>query len=388
MRKRDERGAVALIVGLLSVLLLGISAFTVDLGMAYVTKRQLSSAADAASLAADAIYKKEYSGTCAVPGNDPKNPTAANAKVLGDAEVAADSLFIANYPKGSKTDGNITDVKCNGSGVQVTYSASGTSGSPFGVLLGGSGTITTDGDAAASYTAGADASGGIRPWGVCSNALNQTGNVTQVSMSNTQNTGCPGIGESGTWNRYACPGHAKGSTPDTVSWITDGCPVPPAASPIPNTTGLSPSDLWSYLSTYCTQGKNGTSTSTCLTRDTGNVNKNKMSDAWQGLIDDKTVFQTPVFCAKPICSADAMGSGGEFPIYALATVRICGFQLHGVVSGKWPAAPDECSTMNPSHYSPTSTVPGGGNVMYLIFEGYTTVDGDSFGQSSPLHLSK
>jgi hypothetical protein len=373
---------VALIVAGLVVVLVGISAFTVDFGMAYTTKRQLSTAADAAALAGDAVYKKDFVGNCSAAA------IASQTKVRTGAEDAADSLFMQNFPAGTKSDGSITDVSCNGTGVQVTYTASGNSGSPFGRLLGGSGTITTQGNAAATYTAGATPSGGIRPWGMCSNALNQTGNVTQVSMSNTQNTGCPGIGESGTWNRYACPGSSKGSTPETVAWITDGCPAAMPASPIPNTAGLSPSDLWSYLTNYCTQGKNGTSTSTCLTRDTGNVNKNKMSDAWQGLIDNKTVFQTPVFCAKPICSADAMGSGGEFPIYALATVRICGFQLHGVVSGSWPAAPDECSTMNPSHFTPSSTVPGGGNVMYLIIKGYTDVNGTSFGQSSPLHLSK
>ena len=45
LRQRDQRGAIALIVGLLSILLLGISAFTVDFGMAYTTKRQLSTAA-------------------------------------------------------------------------------------------------------------------------------------------------------------------------------------------------------------------------------------------------------------------------------------------------------------------------------------------------------
>ncbi len=380
---------MAVIVGLLTLLLLGISAFTVDFGMAYTTKRQLSTAADAASLAGDAVYKAAYKGSCAVPGNDPQNPTAANASVRADAEKAADSLFTQNYPDGSAADGSITSVTCNGSGVQVTYSASGTSGSPFGRLLGGSGSITTVGGAAAAYTSGVATSGGIRPWGICTNALNQTGNVTQVSLANNQNAGCPGIGSSGTWNRYACPGESKGSANDTADWITDGCPT--AATTVPGTAGLSPAALWSKLVNYCTQGKNGDSTSNCLTRDTGNVN-NKATDAWQSLVDQKVVFQVPVFCSTPTCSADAMGSSGEFPVYALASVRICGFQLHGRTSSNWgglPADPnDECNTKNPSAYTPTSTVPGGGNVQYLIIKGYTDVAGGSFSLSSPLHLSK
>jgi hypothetical protein len=154
VRKRDERGAVALITVGLAAVLLVISAFTVDFGMAYATKRQLSSASDAASLAADAVYKSEYQGLCTVPGNDPNNPVAANANVRAHAEAAADSLFVQNFPKGTAADGNITNLSCNGTGVQVTYTASGTSSSPFGVLAGGSGTITTAGTAAAAYSVG------------------------------------------------------------------------------------------------------------------------------------------------------------------------------------------------------------------------------------------
>jgi hypothetical protein len=169
--QRNERGAVALIVGLLSLVLMGISAFTVDFGMAYATKRQLSSASDAAALAADIVYKTDYKGLCTVPGNDPNNPVAANAGVRAAAEAAADNLFLQNYPNGSAADGSITNVSCSGTGVQVTYSASGTSGSPFGRVLGGSGTITTDGTAAAAYSVGG---------GIC--ALCVLGNV------NTNNT--------------------------------------------------------------------------------------------------------------------------------------------------------------------------------------------------------
>ena len=63
-------------VGLLSVVLVGMCAFTVDFGMAYATKRQLSTASDAAALAADMVYKSDYKGLCTVPGNDPNSPGA------------------------------------------------------------------------------------------------------------------------------------------------------------------------------------------------------------------------------------------------------------------------------------------------------------------------
>jgi hypothetical protein len=171
VRNRDERGAVALIVAGLVVVLVGISAFTVDFGMAYATKRQLSSASDAAALAADMVYKSDYKGLCTVPGNDPSSPNAANPTVRASAEAAADDLFTQNFPSGSAADGSITKLECSGTGVQVTYTASGQSSSPFGPLLGGSGTITTAGTAAAAYSVGG---------GIC--ALCVIGNV------NTNNT--------------------------------------------------------------------------------------------------------------------------------------------------------------------------------------------------------
>ncbi len=139
----------------MALALTGIAAFTVDFGMAYTTKRQLSTAADAAALAADSIYKTQYQGLCTVPGNDPNNPVAANANIRALAETAADSLFTQNYPQGTASTGNITNVSCKGTGVQVTYGATGTSSSPFGRLVGGSGSITTAGTAAAAYSVGA-----------------------------------------------------------------------------------------------------------------------------------------------------------------------------------------------------------------------------------------
>ena len=154
VRRRNERGAIAILTAFLAVTLLVIASFTVDFGMAYVTKRQLSTASDAAALAADAVYKTEYQGVCTVPGNDPKTPIPANANVRSHAEAAADSLFMQNYSQGTAVDGNITDVRCKGTGVEVVYSAAGRSNSPFGVLAGGGSTITTHGEAAAAFSVG------------------------------------------------------------------------------------------------------------------------------------------------------------------------------------------------------------------------------------------
>lgn len=67
-RSRDERGAVAVMVGFLSVVLFVVAAFTVDLGQAYVAKRSVQTSVDFAALAgagpAGDNLPATASGTC------------------------------------------------------------------------------------------------------------------------------------------------------------------------------------------------------------------------------------------------------------------------------------------------------------------------------------
>ncbi|WP_442940073.1 pilus assembly protein TadG-related protein [Nocardioides sp. B-3] len=51
-RPRNRDGAIAVLVALLAVVLFTLSAFVADLGVAYTSKRQLQTAADAGALAA------------------------------------------------------------------------------------------------------------------------------------------------------------------------------------------------------------------------------------------------------------------------------------------------------------------------------------------------
>jgi type II secretory pathway pseudopilin PulG len=242
-RRRDERGAVAILAALLALVLLGISAFTVDLGMAYVTKRQLSSASDAAALAADAYYKTNYKGLCTVPGNDPNSPSAANAGVRAAAEGVADDLFTQNYPAGTAADGSITNLSCNGTGVQVTYSASGKSSSPFGPLLGGSGTITTAGTAAAAYSVG----GGICALCVIGNVDTNNTDFT-VTGGDIYVDGNVSTGPQSTWtatNSITISGTVSGlsqakATPDYTSGPHISDPFAGVTLPASPYTGLSP----------------------------------------------------------------------------------------------------------------------------------------------------
>jgi predicted outer membrane repeat protein len=247
VRRRDERGAISIIVASLTVILIVVAAFTVDFGMAYLTKRQLSTAADAAALAADAVYKTEYKGVCTVPGNDPETPVAANANVRSHAESAADSLFLENYPQGTAADGTITDVRCKGTGVEVVYSATGDSDSPFGVLAGGTGTITTQGNAAAAFSVG----GGICALCVL---LNVDTNNTDFSVDggDIYVNGNVSTGPNSNWTATTSITIGSGSIGGVASPPAKfGPPIPdPFASlvlPLP-TTGMT------NLTNPCTQG--------------------------------------------------------------------------------------------------------------------------------------
>jgi Flp pilus assembly protein TadG len=92
MRQRfhDERGAVAVIVGLAMVVLLGMLALTVDLGRAVGIRRDMVNAADAASLAA--------AQECAA-GNGPGAATSAANQTAGLNDTAATPVTISIDPE-------------------------------------------------------------------------------------------------------------------------------------------------------------------------------------------------------------------------------------------------------------------------------------------------
>ena len=82
MRSRDEHGAVAVIVAVLMVPLVGFVALAVDVSAAYVTRVQLQNGADAAALAVAADC---LSGAC------------------GSSATTARTFASANFPKGTPT---------------------------------------------------------------------------------------------------------------------------------------------------------------------------------------------------------------------------------------------------------------------------------------------
>ncbi len=68
LKHRDDEGAIAIIVALLSLVLIGMAAFAVDFGNAYAVKRQLSVSADASALDAARAVATAKVGTQPILG--------------------------------------------------------------------------------------------------------------------------------------------------------------------------------------------------------------------------------------------------------------------------------------------------------------------------------
>jgi len=109
-RRRDQRGAVAIILALLMVVLCIMAAFVLDFGRAYVNKLQAQTAADAAVLAAGRVLVREArSGDC--------SSWTSDDGLMRNANDAADELRDENLPSPeSGEDGDLTFEPCGSNG--------------------------------------------------------------------------------------------------------------------------------------------------------------------------------------------------------------------------------------------------------------------------------
>ncbi len=114
----DEDGAVAVVVAILLIVLLGISAFAVDFGLSYTSSQALQSASDGASLAAASSYGDEQvscvGGTLAVTGG-----ARSLADMESDASDDAVEVMEANHPVATETPGSLT-VGCESGAGDIT----------------------------------------------------------------------------------------------------------------------------------------------------------------------------------------------------------------------------------------------------------------------------
>ena len=357
-RRRTEEGATALLVGLMAVVLIGISAFTTDLGLAYVSKRQLQTASDSAALAAAGVYA-QYPGTCESLADD---LLPASQAIAVEAKSEADSLRALNRPGST---GGVVDVECGDSGtLDVTYESSGVTPAGLGQIFGVS-------DIESSRTSTATVSvpttvRNLRPWGICSAQAPHEEFPSRVMRVAYPGNGhipvdCPGSNIPGNWWLMDCPG-TGGSTGETADSIRDGCRQDVRSVPDqPNPS--TPTTLSSFLRAACTDDAEH-----CLSGDTGrNFHNSQITNEWQRLVGETIIV--PIFCGDPTCApAATVGSGGtgvRYPIYKFASVTVCGFQIKNTRSTPSDLPTGICDDRNLSGFRSDDDL--GNNQTYFLY---------------------
>lgn len=323
-RRGNENGVVALLVAIMAVALLIVSAFVVDIGVAYTSKRQLQTAADAGALAAAKRFAEEP-GTC----------SHLKANFTDEAESAAEGIATANRPLQVKED---FAVECLTSGpydgaLQVTYRASGVTPTFFGGGVVGEEISTQREASAVVYVPGSDYK--LRPYGLCgldvpAVASMPTGVIEVKGPGQAHSgSGCPDVEGGGNWWFMSCPGtDSSGMNPhDIADAIRDGCAN--GAEVVTPQDAASPEALSASLTANCTtQSDVGPS---CLDADTGNSSLSSPDPvaAWGEILGETIVV--PVFCATPTCSpvtVDGSGTGRVYPVFKLAAVVVCGYHMY------------------------------------------------------------
>jgi Flp pilus assembly protein TadG len=270
---RDERGAVAVVVAILLVVLFGFAAFALDTGNAWQSRRHLITATDAAALAAAREFALGQNG-CA--GTD-------------------DAMVGANFA-GSSVEA-CTASTTSGPGY-VTVRASHDVEWNFARIFGlTSGTIHSSTTAAWSNPLGLK---GLRPLGLCANvpeladwlASGPTGPSGTVRIMYTKDhpDDCGGTAP-GNWGVQDFNG-GNNSNNETRDWLENGYPdLVKKGSWIPGNTGSFSNSLSSELSMLVSSGQS---------------------------------FTLPVFS-----SVTGNGSNASFHIVEFVGVKLVGYQATG-----------------------------------------------------------
>jgi hypothetical protein len=300
------------------------SAFAVDLGVAYNSKRQLQTASDAAALGAAAVYAK-FPGTCA--------QLVANPAYQAQAQAAANKYKTANL---AGATGSTITATCNSQGeLEVSYSATRSTETVFAKLI-GIDSITTQRAASAQVDVPTSIDYGVRPFALCSADLpisaSPTGvlEITPPGQAHGGST-CAAAQAGGNWWYVTCDIGggltSEGSPQNMATAIVNGCTNKiQIVTPQDKTTSTS---LSNSLTVDCSVGK--PATATCLDGDTGNSSMSNKDgyQAWDQILG-KTIY-LPVFCSTPTCTPDTVtgtGTSSRYPVYSIASVVLCGYHIY------------------------------------------------------------
>jgi Flp pilus assembly protein TadG len=227
-RADSEGGAIAIIVAILSVVLLLMAAFAVDIGNAYAVKRQLSVAADAAALdAARAVATAKSGGVPILGGGrgcSTWTPTQA-AAAQAAAQSAATATNASNDKSGESTVDKVTVTCVGDSRVEVSVDNSRNLPVFFGGIANAGGYKP-----ARSATAAVIprlAVGGLRPYAACNTVVDAAAASpgTTFVMDLDNQIGLCNSTAAGNWGIVDFDGGSN-PTGDIRAWTGSGYPNP------------------------------------------------------------------------------------------------------------------------------------------------------------------
>jgi Flp pilus assembly protein TadG len=351
--ERSDRGAVAVTVAVMMVVLVGIGAFTLDFGLSYASTRQLQTASDAAALAAANVFA-DKTGSCAT--------ILATPAWTAEAANAASAIREDNRP-GSTEAGYTASCTAKGS-IQVRYVSAGSTPNLLGGIFGHSGPYATSRPATAIVSAPSEAVG-VRPYAVCGSQLPTVlpSTVFQMTLPSTGNSLCPGASSSGNWWSIDCPEVGSNSNTYLGTATEFGCTDP--VSIVPAQSPRTGSALRSFLEGSCPA-----KSSSCLGANSGNLGGTPILQAWNSLVSSHKHILLPVFCGVPPCDQAAVvnagGNNAIYPVQALLGVVVCGYHFGGQDSTALGMT-GRCAgpTNNPSSLTPST---GGNQDNYLLLK--------------------
>lgn len=298
LRPRQDDGAIAVIVAILSVVLLGMAAFAVDFGNAYAVKRQLSVAADAAALdAARAVAQAQSGGQLILGGGKGCGTWTATERTAARnaATTAANATNSANDLSGESTVDSVTVTCVGASRVEVKVDNSRVLQSFFGGIFGASQYQPTR--SATATVVPRLAIGGLRPYAACNKVVDQARATpgTTFVMDLDNELGVCNSTAPGQWGVVDFDG---GSNPlgDIQEWTENGYPNQVTA-PNPN-----------------------------LPADPGMPGPGKLDSALDSLIDKVVLF--------PVVTGYTKGSGNNatFSLVGFVGAKVCGYRLNNKVN--------------------------------------------------------
>lgn len=357
-RHSREDGAVAIIVAIMMVLLVGMGAFAVDFGAAYATKRQLSTAADAAALAAAEYYASQVGQTCSALSDSSTLFTAA--------QTSADAAFTANMTgpyfasEAPPPTGVLSSPVCSPQGsLFVTFGDGATTKTVLAGVFGVK-QITTSRQATSEISV-PNIGTGLRPAALClsKHSAGAVVNGPPYSVAPVYFPdpvcGTPPGHAPGNWYLLRCPGQGSGSDALLGNYLLNGCPEPvqiintdlDADSDGNQITGSGDSDtiddtaatIIPTLAAGCVTSGNPAE---CLVASTGNKFDSGIdgcppatpsggytaAEALYCLTQNATTVLFPVFYPGSVLGT---GTNAHYPIYGLLSATICGFHT---TSGK------------------------------------------------------